>query len=399
MYGKVALSLSVAALILAGGGFLALVSKLDRLDRGGAPGAGGGGRPPGVVPPDAPPGDPLQGTDLVAKTHHVIERLQQMEGEAYEYYTDLSGDLFAIKREVSQLKSTLRQVVQGLGRSTAGGLGFGWGLKPRGAPIGGEVLQRYREDAEKAGVKVEEGRVTVRGFLNFSPRADMPIEYFVTRFPEAGHETLVHLIGNKDLEALAENPYGQLKGLPTALYKGLVAAGFQEGEPTHPDPASDPRNPRWILATGDTVYLAVRYEREGKTHVALATDWVRDPGTDAVLPIDAFRFTGSLRGEDPDTGDELLASEGVGLLVTVWPEATALVQVALESSLRNDYAYHFSRIPKPEGEAPLYLDVIFSKTPVKPEGEGALPIERPAPMGSAPRPTSPAPPGEGAEDE
>jgi hypothetical protein len=283
-----------------------------------------------------------------------------------------------VKREVRQLKSTLKQVVQGLGRPGQPVAGS-WGLKPRGSPLDEETAKTYRADAEAVGVLVEDGRVTVRGFLNLSPRTDMPIEYFITRFPEAGHETLVHVLGNKSLEDLAESPYGALKGLATGIYKGLVAAGFREGEPTHPDPNSDPKSPRWVLPTGDVVHLAVRYELGGRTHVARASDWVLDPDTGTVLPHDCFRFTGSMRGEDPDTGDDILAAEAMGHIVSVWPNAASLVEVALESALKNQYGYNFPRIPKPPENAPLYLDVVFSKTPIEPEGDGALPIAPPRP--------------------
>ena len=265
---------------------------------------------------------------------------------------------------------------------------IGWGLAPSDAPITDELKAAYKASAAKHGVTVEDGRVTVRGFLNFSPKTSMPIEYFITRFPESNHETLVHLIGNKDVEALNDNPYQALSGLSTALYKGLVAAGFKQGVPGHPDMDSDPKDPEWILATGEKVYVAVRYERGGQTHVERATDWIIDPAVDAVLPPDCFRFTGGTRMEDHDTGEEVLSAEAMGLLVSVWPTYTAIVEVALESSRRNDYTYNFARIPKGEGEGPLYLDVIFSKTPIEPEGDGAKPLERePAgDTGLSPRP-------------
>ena len=123
MYGKVALSLSVAALILAGGGFLALLRRLDRMA---GPSSEPAGRPPGVVPaePRIPAGDPLAGTDLVAKANHLIQRIQKFEEDSYEYYSDITQDLFALKREVGHLKTTLRHVVQGLGRGSGGLLGI-----------------------------------------------------------------------------------------------------------------------------------------------------------------------------------------------------------------------------------------------------------------------------------
>lgn len=389
MYAKLALSFATAALILAAGGFLAVWSRLDDAaappDEGQAPPLEKQGRPPGVVPaePQGPTtstknGDwenPLETQDLTVKIDWLIRRIEEMAEDDYDSYTEFSQDLFAIKREVRQLKATLRQIVQGLGRGPGGTARFGWALAPADAPLTQELKETYTTSAAEYGVKVEDGRVTVRGFLNFSPRVNMPIEYFITRFPESNHETLVHLIGDRDLDKLEENPYMALKGLATALYKGMVAAGFRQGAPTHPDPESDPKNPTLVMASGDTVYIAVRYERDGRTHVARATDWIIDPAIGAVLPADCFRFSGGTRGEDPDTGEDILAAEAMGLLVSVWPTYTALVEVALESSLRNDYTYSFTRIPKREGSEPLYLDVIFSKTPVEPEGDGALPLD------------------------
>lgn len=383
MYAKLALSFATAALILAVGGFFAVWSRLGEAP---APARAPTGRPPGVVPATEEPSastkasdweNPLETKDMTVKVDWLIKRLDEMAEDDYESYTEFSQDLFAIKREVRQLKNTLKQIVEGLGRGPGGTARFGWGLAPSDAPLTKELKDTYTTAAAEYGVKVEEGRVTVRGFLNFSPKVNMPIEYFITRYPESSHETLVHLTGNRDLTKLEENPYMALKGLATALYKGMVAAGFEQGAPTHPDPESDPKNPSWLMASGDTVYISVRYEHGGETHVARATDWVIDPAAGAVLPPDCFRFTGGTRGEDPDTGEDILAAEAMGLLVSVWPTYTALVEVALESSLRNDYTYSLTRIPKKEGSEPLYLDVIFSKTPVEPQGDGAVPLETP----------------------
>jgi len=378
MYAKLALSFATAALILAAGGFLAVWSRLDTGKETAKP----KGRPPGVIPPETSPTPaegtpPLETNDPNAKLDWLIRRLEEMAEDDYDTYTEFSQDLYALKREVRQLKATLKQIVEGLGRGPGGTSRFGWGLAPVDAPLSPELKEAYTKAAQEFGIQVEDGRVTVRGFLNFSPKVSMPIEYFITRYPESSHETLVHLVGDRDIATLQENPYTALSGLATALYKGLVAAGFHQGVPTHPEQDADPKNPTWVLATGDVVYVAVRYEHGGRTHVARATDWVIDPASDAVLPPDCFRFTGGTRGEDPDTGEDILAAEAMGLLVSVWPTYSALVEVALESSLRNDYSYNFARIPKAEGTEPLYLDVIFSKTPVEPEGDGAKPLERP----------------------
>ncbi len=383
MNGRLALSLAVSSLILVVGGFFAVLQRLDRLEEARArrsPPAEAQATPPAEAGKDA--GLPK---DAAKTLSQLVDDVDRLDDDTYQHYMDLGKDIYDLRREVSQLKAMFKQVVQGLGRGPGGASLIGWGLLPAGAPIDEATAKAYREEAEKHGVRVEDGRVTVRGFLNVSPNVRMPIEYFITRFPQAGHETLIHLVGNKDLEDLGENPYEALHGLATALYKGMVAAGFRPGQPTHPDPGSDPKDPTWVLATGDVVYIGVAYRHAGQEHLALATDWVIDPEAKSVLPVDAFRFTGSARAEDPDTGEESLAAENMGLLVSVWPTPTALIEVALESSLRNDYTYNFERIPKPEGEGPLYMDIVLSRTPLEPKGDGARPIERPPPIGSAPR--------------
>jgi hypothetical protein len=385
MDGRLALSFTIATFIAALGAIIALLNVASRLDKvESALGARPAGRPPGVIPP-APPGpgsggdeDPLVSKDPLVKLDWLVRTVQELNENTFEASSDVGQSLSDLTREVRQIKGTLRQVLQGIGR-TGGFSGVGGHLPARGTPLGPTELAAYREEAKKAGVRVEDGRVTVRGFLNMHPNRNMPIEYFITRWPESGHETLVHLVGDKDLTELGESPHASLRGLGTALYKGLVAAGFAEGKSSHADPDGDPRSPRWVLPTGDTVYVYARYERGGKTHVARATDWVLDPASGTVLPEDCFRFTGSARVEDPDTGEEVLAAEMAGLFVSVWPNATALIEVALDSAVHNDYQYNFERIPGPSGEGPLYLDVIFTKTRIDAEGDGALPVKPPSP--------------------
>lgn len=377
MASKLALSVSVSALILALGGFFAVLQRLKGVEEAiqQRPVAPAPARPA----PDTPPE-----TGTAKRLDWIVEKLQQIEDDAYGYQIENGKEFYELQTALRQVKATLRRIVQGLGEGTGGRIQIGWGLAPRGAPLDEATARAYEAEAEKFGIEVQEGEVRVRGLLNFSPKVEMPIEYFVTRYPNAAHETLVHLLGNKEIPPPETNPYTVLRGLATALYKGMLAAGFEQGEPSHPVPNPDGRNPDWALATGDVVYVGVRYERNGEEHIALATDWVIDPQAESVLPIDAFRFGGSARGEDPDTGDELLAAESLGLLVSVWPNAAALVEVALDSSLRNDYTYNFSRIPKAEEDEILWLDLILSKTPIETKGEGARPIERPPPMGREP---------------
>jgi hypothetical protein len=400
--------------------------------------------------------------DLSSRLSELSKDVAKLSSDVYDYYIDDSKDLHELQRKVEQLRTILRNI--GSQGSKAGGPIGSWGLPSLTAPTKDQV-DRCRRDAEGAGVRVADGRVEVRGYLNMSPNRTMPIEYFVTRWPESGHETLVHVIGPTPFPDLSQE---RLKGLPTAIYKGLVAAGFQQGEGSRFEMEDDPRQAKWVPPTGDVVYLGLRYRLHGKTHLARATDWVVDPRAKAVLPADCWRFTGSRRIEDSDTGDEAIAAEDSGMVVSVYHDPRTIVEIADPSNLRDDYQYNVARIPKPttmlagdegwrvdvvrdwekgtltvspppdgervakpakapvlviqtsagetevpfravegrsdawvataeelktpghewhvrmevEGKAvettawePLYLDLVFSKTPIVPEGDGAAPME------------------------
>jgi hypothetical protein len=195
-------------------------------------------------------------------------------------------------------------------------------------------------------VTVGPGQVVVRAVLNLSPWSTMPIEYFVTRWPESGHETLIHVVGPAPVDESLTGD--RLKGLLTAVYKGMVAAGFAEGSGAAlKPPAEGESRPRWEPPTGDVVHVGVRYELGGRVHVARATDWVVDPSTRSVLPPDAFRFTGSGRQEDFETGDEQLSAEASGILMSVYFSPNTLVEIAVPSNVDNAYQYNHLRIPKP----------------------------------------------------
>ncbi len=277
-----------------------------------------------------------------ASLQDVSRKVGKLGDDLYDYYTEIMGDLHELKRTGKQTQSATRSVLQALAKD---GQPLGtWGLAPPGDALGEPALAEYRNHAEMYGIKVSPGLVEVRGFLNMSPKTYMPIEYFVTRWPENGHETLVHVTGPVKVDGNLSAD--RLRGLPTAIYKALVVAGFKQGESTGMD-ASDPEHPKWVAPTGDTVYVGVRYALRGKTHVARATDWVVDPKAGGVLPEDCFRFTGSRRVEDFETGDEMLSSEASGLVVAVYERLPALVEIAAPSVLAGDYRYNFARIPKP----------------------------------------------------
>ncbi|MGE0193751.1 MAG: hypothetical protein AB7T63_17135 [Planctomycetota bacterium] len=316
-------------------------------------------RPPAPTPAATPPALPA---DTAVTLDKLARSIEEIDENTYDYFTTSQQDIYEIKRALGMLRGHLTRLQNQL----AEGHGFtNTALPPKGAPLGQEDIRRLAELAAKRGVKVEPGRVTVRGFLNIAPNTKMPIEYFVTRFPESGHETMVHVLGDKTLDQIQERPHEAAKGMGLGVYMGLLAAGFREGEPFRPDPESSRDKPVWLLPDGDVVYLYVRYTLHDEEHFVPASEWVLDPQTGTHLPEDAFRFTGSYRVEDPETGEETVAAEQGGLLVSVWPNRVALVEVALEGALRNDYAYNTERIPDVAGrKEPLYLDLVFSKTPL-----------------------------------
>jgi hypothetical protein len=406
MAGKLALSFALAALIVAIGGFFAVLGRLDDLrervdarDRGGAARTDTVRRDDDLPFEEASEEEPGPGDDPARQIAWLVEAVQRVQDDAYDYYSDTSSDLHALKREVGKIEGMLRKVVQGITGPGTAFPGVGWGLAARGEPLDDQVRQAYRAEAERHGVMVEEGRVTVRGFLNLSPDATMPIEYYMTRYPVLGHETLVHVVGKRSFEEIQEDPWGALQGLPTAIYKGMIVAGFREGEAAHPDPESDPRNPTWVLATGDVVHVYARWDEEDGPRLAPASDWViEDPESGATIPPGSFRFTGSQRAEDRETGEEVLTAELSGVVVSVWPSRSALVEVALESALTNSYAYNFSKIPKHRAEGPRYLDIVFSKTPLALGPDGSVIAAEGASGAAAPSEGEPRRPGEDEDD-
>ncbi len=369
MNGKLTLSFTVATFVAAIGALFFLSEVRNRLSRverevAAAPVAA----PPADLPADAPAADgkgPLQTKDLRKKLDWLIEKLEEVDTRVYEGVVDLEQTLYQQKRQLDNIQRVTKRILEGL-RASGDFQGFVSSLPEPKKPLTIEQRKEYKAEAQRFGIEVEDGRVTARGLLNGAQDKAYPIEYFMTRFPDAGHETLVHLMGTAKLEEFQEPPFPDLAGLCTAFYKAMLAAGFEQGEGSHfaREPTGPDDVPPWVLATGDTVYVYVRYEEKGETKLARASDWIIDPATKSPLPADAFKFTGSLRVEHRETGDEMLLAEGRGFLMSVYPDRAAMIEVALESARSNNYLYNWSRLPKHDGEKPFYIDLIFSKTPL-----------------------------------
>jgi hypothetical protein len=276
----------------------------------------------------------------------VREQVARISNDLFDYYSEIKSDLYEVRQTLTRVESRTKRIAGSIGKA---GAPYGvWGLASAGDTLPPETIETYRKDAEAMGVRVGDGVVEVRAFLNIAPDRAYPIEFFVTRWPESGHETMLHVVGNRDYDPAAGSEH--MRGLLTALYKGLVAAGFEPGLPSAYMPGPDPQKPVWVPPKGEVVHLGVRYRLRGATHVARATDWVVDPeGPEGptVLTPDAFRFTGGLRTEDPRTGDDMLSAELSGKAVSVYQDPNTLVEIGVAGNLRNDYQYHFQRIPRP----------------------------------------------------
>lgn len=376
MNGKLTLSFTVATFIAAIGLLFFLSEVRNRLttverqlDARPAPEAAVQRPAPRDIEPDAAPSadseNPLETKDVGKKLNWLIEKLEEVDTRVYEGVVDLESEMYQLKRQIDRIQVVTKRILNGL-RKSGDFDGFDSSLPEPKKALTIEQRKEYKAEAARFGIEVEDGKVVARGLLNGAQDKAYPIEYFMTRFPDAGHETLVHLIGTAKMEEFEEPPFPNLAGLCTALYKALLAAGFEQGEGSHYErPPEGPDDvPPWILATGDTVYVYVRYEEDGETKLARASDWVVDPATKSPLPEDCFKFTGSLRVEHRETGDEMLLAEARGFLMSVYPDRAALIEVALESARRNNYLYNWSRLPKHDGSKPFYVDLVFSKTPL-----------------------------------
>jgi hypothetical protein len=294
------------------------------------------------------PEKPRPGRPPPAGEESLREALTRLGNDSYDQYSEMKSDLYELRQGLTRAQAGIKRIAAAVAKP--GQPGGEYNLAPLGDALPPETLAAYRRDAEAMGVRISPGLVEVRGFLNMSPDRSYPIEFFVTRWPESGHETLIHVVGSWQHDPSAGSD--ALRGLVTSIYKGLVVAGFEQGEPSGFVPPPDSRKGRgtWIPPKGDVVYLGVRYRLRGKVHVARASDWVVDLSGESptVLPEEAWRFTGGLRAEDMRTGDEMLSAEGSGKVASVFQDWNTLVEIALASNRENAYQYNAQRIPRPE---------------------------------------------------
>ncbi len=381
MNGRLTLSFTVATFIAAIGLLYFLSDVRTRLThverdldaRANLPAAGPGQAPANGGGEAAQPPDPLSTKDVNAKLDWLVEKLEEVHTQVYEGVIDLESEMYQLRQEIGRIKVRTTRILEGL-RASGQFEGFTSSLPDPKTPLTMEQRKEYKAEAERWGMQVKDGLLIARGLLNGEQDRAMPIEYLMTRYPEAGHETLLHLMGKAKLEDFNEPPFPNLTGVCTALYKGLLAAGFLQGKYSHPE--REPKEPfeqvPWVMATGDTVHMYVRWLDEDGTPVhARATDWMLDPKTKGVLPEDAFKFTGSMRVEHRETGDEMLLSEGNGFLVSAYPDRSALIEVAVPSVIGGHLAYNWSRLPKHTPGKPFYVDLLFSRTPLTKEAIAA----------------------------
>lgn len=379
MHGKLTLSFSVATFIAALGALLFLGELRTRLSavevelKGGAASAGAAAPVKDRPVADATQ-DPLATKDALEKLDWMVKKLEEVHTQVYEGVIDLESEMYQLRQEMTRMKVRVTRILEGL-RSSGNFAGFESGLPDVKAPLTIEQRKEFKAAAERWGMQVREGIVVTRGLLNGEQDRAYPIEYLMTRFPEAGHETLLHLLGNVRIEDFAEPPYPDMGGVVTALYKALLGAGFEQGEFGHPErePTEPFESVPWVLATGDAVHMYVRWKNaDGSFGFARATDWMLDPATKAELPADCFKFTGSMRVEHRETGDEMLLAEGHGFVVSAYPDRRAIIEVAVPSVTTSHLAYNWTRLPQHTPGQPFLVDLVFSKAPLTEDELAAL---------------------------
>ena len=103
---------------------------------------------------------------------------------------------------------------------------------------------------------------------------------------------------------------------PLHVFQALGLVGLTPGRPARFDRATQ----RVISARGESVMVRVRWEAEGRTHVAEAHEWMKDLAANGPARPGRWLFTGSMRLPDGEFG-----AETDGVLVATVGFPTALV--------------------------------------------------------------------------
>ncbi len=113
------------------------------------------------------------------------------------------------------------------------------------------------------------------------------------------------------------------KAIPQLIHAGLLLTGAEPGQPVQFRPEFQP-------PSGTSLNIQLEWEQAGQTKTADARTWVRDEETGKILP-QRWVFVGSMKYQDPQTGEELYAADG-GDLITVANFSSAIIDVPFASS-------------------------------------------------------------------
>ena len=318
-------------------------------------------------------GNILENPDLAAKLNWLIEKLEEVEDANYEADTDIQDTLFNLERNDAKIITRLRR------------LGGSKNIPESGRALTNEERAAALAAAAAQGIDVKVGRVSIRAVLNaYSLRrhgTKYPFELLAARYPsEKDYETLILVVGNRTPEDLQQVRYAESKAATLALYMAMRAAGFLEGEGTRVDPASeDPKKPNILLASGDVVYMYARYKYKDKVYIERINDWLTDGETGEALPADAFRFTGSPRTEDSETGDQTVVAALTGTIASQYPNPRSLIEIAHRGALKVAVGFSAAAIPRPLIESHFFVDFILTKEPIAFTPRDQLPTFPPAP--------------------
>jgi hypothetical protein len=141
------------------------------------------------------------------------------------------------------------------------------------------------------------------------------------------------------------------------IHTALLAAGAKEGHPVK-------FAPKYAPATGSKIKVMLEYQKDGKTTVVPARDWIRDMKSRKPLAID-WVFGGSLFFPDPEDAKKpkLYAANG-GDLICVSNFETAMLDLPVPSTqLDGDLQYEAftERIPPLGTKVTVILEPVADK--------------------------------------